>query len=113
MHLKKIYNGHFRRVPGSGEDGDFYVSEDSDKNISRTRKGEKEIVAEPEEKRGGAGYGIIDNIVYGAGLGIGAVGLAVALVSSTVLASTLLFSTYLCVSGCSRSEEEVAEIRYA
>lgn len=106
MVLKKIFNGHFRRVPGDEKGGDLFLSErnvqcENDKEISETNM-----------KKGGANYGIVDNVVYGVGLGVGAVGLAVALVSSTVLASTLLFSTYFCVSGCNKTEEEIAEISY-
>lgn len=107
MVLKKLFNGHFRRVPGDERDGDMFLSERTEKD-----ENDRDITETPVKKER-ANYGIIDNVVYGVGLGVGAVGLAVALVSSTVLASTLLFSTYFCVSGCNKLEdEEVAEISY-
>ncbi|CRG99534.1 conserved Plasmodium protein, unknown function [Plasmodium relictum] len=94
MALKKIYNGHFRRIPSSGK---IEKSFSTDKNVEKSN--------ENQTKK--KDYGVVDNIIYGAGIGVGAVGLALAIISSTVIASTLLFSTYFCVNTCNVKEDEI------
>lgn len=110
MSLKKIYNGHYRRVPSSSSK----KSELTQTDYSKRRMTSEQYMYEHQEERK-IKYGIIDNVIYGAGIGIGAIGLALALVSSTVLASTLVLSTYLCVNTCTcnTSEEEVIEVEYS
>ncbi|SBT71099.1 conserved Plasmodium protein, unknown function [Plasmodium malariae] len=99
MTLKKIYNGHFRRIP----------SRDKAESSFSTEKSSGEAFNESKsfEKKGD--YGIVDNIIYGAGIGVGAVGLSLAVLSSTVLASTLLFSSYFCTNTCNVNEEEFSD----
>ncbi|EWC76645.1 hypothetical protein C923_02675 [Plasmodium falciparum UGT5.1] len=53
------------------------------------------------------GYGIVNNILYGAGLGVGAVGFSLAILSSTILASSVLFSTYFCANTCNVNEDDM------
>ncbi|CRG96870.1 conserved Plasmodium protein, unknown function [Plasmodium gallinaceum] len=98
MALKKIYNGHFRRIPSC---------EKIEKRFSTDKNVEKSNENQNSEKK--VDYGIVDNIIYGAGIGVGAVGLALAIISSTVIASTLLFSTYFCVNTCNAKEEEIID----
>ncbi|ETB60056.1 hypothetical protein YYC_02440 [Plasmodium yoelii 17X] len=54
-------------------------------------------------------YGIVNNIIYGAGLGVGAIGFSLAVLSSTIIASTLVFSLYFCANTCNISDEELFE----
>ncbi|GAW80385.1 conserved Plasmodium protein, unknown function [Plasmodium gonderi] len=95
MSLKKIYNGHFRRIPSGDKDEDTFSTEKlSGEAFSESKSFEKKE------------YGIVDNIIYGAGMGVGAIGLSLAVLSSTVIASTLLFSSYFCANTCNVNEEE-------
>ncbi|KEG01937.1 conserved Plasmodium protein, unknown function [Plasmodium vinckei vinckei] len=95
MMLKKLYNGHFRRVSLSDQD-EFDVS--SKKSIGDASNEDKNQES-----------GLVSNIIYGAGLGIGAVGFSLAVLSSTILASTLVFSLYFCANTCSISDEDLFE----
>ncbi|CAG9480758.1 conserved Plasmodium protein, unknown function [Plasmodium vivax] len=95
MTLKKIYNGHFRRIPaGDKAESTFTTEKSTGEAFSESKSFEKKD------------YGIVDNIIYGAGMGVGAVGLSLAVISSTVIASTLLFSSYFCANTCNVNEEE-------
>ncbi|KYN98615.1 hypothetical protein PRSY57_0930000 [Plasmodium reichenowi] len=97
MTLKKIYNGHFRRVPSSSEKADkSFCSEKSVEMLSESKSFENK-----------GGYGIVNNILYGAGLGVGAVGFSLAILSSTLLASSVLFSTYFCANTCNVNEDDM------
>ncbi|SCQ16309.1 conserved Plasmodium protein, unknown function [Plasmodium ovale] len=99
MTLKKLYNGHFRRIPSS----------EKAENSFSTEKSSGEPFSESKNFETKAEYGIVDNIIYGAGMGVGAIGLSLALISSTVLASSLLFSSYFCANTCNVNEEEISE----
>ncbi|SCN59930.1 conserved Plasmodium protein, unknown function [Plasmodium chabaudi adami] len=94
MMLKKLYNGHFRRVSLSDQD-EFDVS--SKKSIGNSSNDDKNE------------YGLVGNIIYGAGLGVGAVGFSLAVLSSTIIASTLVFSLYFCANTCNINEENLFE----
>ncbi|SCN59929.1 conserved Plasmodium protein, unknown function [Plasmodium chabaudi chabaudi] len=94
MMLKKLYNGHFRRVSLSDQD-EFDVS--SKKSIDNSSNDDKNE------------YGLVGNIIYGAGLGVGAVGFSLAVLSSTIIASTLVFSLYFCANTCNINEENLFE----
>ncbi|SCM20486.1 conserved Plasmodium protein, unknown function [Plasmodium chabaudi adami] len=94
MMLKKLYNGHFRRVSLSDQD-EFDVS--SKKSICNSSNDDKNE------------YGLVGNIIYGAGLGVGAVGFSLAVLSSTIIASTLVFSLYFCANTCNINEENLFE----
>ncbi|CAD2090516.1 conserved Plasmodium protein, unknown function [Plasmodium vinckei brucechwatti] len=98
MMLKKLYNGHFRRVSLSDQD-EFDVS--SKKSIGDSSNDDKN--GENQES------GLVSNIIYGAGLGIGAVGFSLAVLSSTIIASTLVFSIYFCANTCNISDEDLFE----
>ncbi|SCO61283.1 conserved Plasmodium protein, unknown function [Plasmodium berghei] len=54
-------------------------------------------------------YGLVSNIIYGAGIGVGAIGFSLAVLSSTIIASSLVFSLYLCANTCNISDEEIFE----
>lgn len=44
-----------------------------------------------------------------AGIGVGAIGFSLAVLSSTIIASSLVFSLYLCANTCNISDEEIFE----
>ncbi|CDU17721.1 hypothetical protein, variant [Plasmodium yoelii 17X] len=98
MMLKKLYNGHFRRVSLSDPNE---TSASSKKSIDESSNEDKKC----ENKE----YGIVNNIIYGAGLGVGAIGFSLAVLSSTIIASTLVFSLYFCANTCNISDEELFE----
>ncbi|VWU51562.1 conserved protein, unknown function [Hepatocystis sp. ex Piliocolobus tephrosceles] len=94
MMLKKIYNGHFRRIP---------ISEKEENGLSNKSASSEDIIVDMNENK--AQYGLIDNIICGAGLGVGAIGFSLAVISSTVIASTVAFSSLLCANTCKATED--------
>ncbi|EAA22764.1 hypothetical protein [Plasmodium yoelii yoelii] len=96
MMLKKLYNGHFRRVSLRC----VYLKKDESSNEDKKCEN-KGLKANK--------YGIVNNIIYGAGLGVGAIGFSLAVLSSTIIASTLVFSLYFCANTCNISDEELFE----